>query len=362
MGSVLVSPLSWGLGHATRDIPVIHELKKRGHEVTIAACGNALSALQMEFPDCRCIEFPDYPAPYSSGNLFLPKFCAFLPVMLRALDAERRTLGHILERDRYDLIISDNRLGVYSDRVPSLFISHQIHFHFPPVIWPVEISALILNRVLHTKFDRVIVPDNPPGPESLAGKLSRPLLNSSLRHLYFTGILATAGKLDMAEDLDYLIIISGPEPQRTIFEHTLLSQLFCLSGSKVVLLGSPSYRKVISPDPDTTIKSYVDTGEKIALLNRAKFIICRSGYTTMMELAEVEKQHALFIPTPGQTEQEYLSMYYQRNGWFLSQGQYRIDLARDVAAAQPYAGFPSMPKTSLNVCRLYEEVLAPYVE
>jgi len=362
MGSVLVSPLNWGLGHATRDIPVIHELMRRGHDVTIAACGNALSALRREFPDCQWIEFPDYPAPYSSGSLFLPKFCAYLPLMVHALAAERRILQRILAQETYHLIISDNRLGVYSDSIPSVFITHQIHFHFPPVIWPVELFALLLNRVLHSRFERVIVPDNPPGPCSLAGKLSRPLLPATFRHIYFAGILATAQKQDVAEDLDYLCIISGPEPQRTIFEKTLLPQLPEIPGSKVVLLGSPNHRNVIYPDPHTVIKSYVDTAEKIGLLNRARFIICRSGYTTMMELAEVQKRHGLFVPTPGQTEQEYLSAYYSKSGWFLSQNQYQIDLARDVAAAQPFSGFPVMPSTLENVRRLYDEVLAPYVE
>lgn len=362
MGSVMISPLNWGLGHATRDIPLIHELTKRGHDVTIAACGNALSALQREFPDCRFIDFPDYPAPYSAGSMFLPKFCAYLPLLLRALEAERRALDRILNQDRYDLIISDNRLGVYSDRVPSLFITHQIHFHFPPVIWPVELFALLLNRKLHSRFDRVIVPDNLPGPGSLAGKLSRPLLSSSLRYMYFAGILATARKMEVEEDLDYLIIISGPEPQRTILEQILLPQLPCLSGSKMVLLGSPTDHTATCPDPDTTVQSYVDTSEKISLLNRAKFVICRSGYTTMMELAEVQKRHGLLVPTPGQTEQEFLSSYYRQKGWFLSQSQYRINLALDVPAALPYSGFPSMPSTAQNVRTLYEEVLAPYVE
>jgi len=362
MGSVLVAPLNWGLGHATRDIPVIHELGRRGHDVTIAACGNALSALMREFPDFRFIEFPDYPAPYSTGSLLLPKFCAYLPVLLRALATERKALQQILSQDHYDLIISDTRLGVYSDQVPSLFITHQIHFHFPPVIWPVELFALLLNRIVHTRFDRVIVPDNPPGPGSLAGKLSRPLLPQSFRRIYFAGILATARKQHVEEDLDYLCIISGPEPQRTVFEQTLLPQLPDLSGSKVVLLGSPVQRSVTRPDPDTVIKSYVDTEEKIVLLNRARFIICRSGYTTMMELAEVQKRHGLFVPTPGQTEQEYLSAYYRKNGWFLSQSQYHLDLPSDIAAAQPFSGFPVMPSTEQNVRRLYEVVLAAYVE
>ncbi|WAC05576.1 MAG: glycosyltransferase [Methanoregula sp.] len=362
MGSVLISPLNWGLGHATRDIPVIHELRRRGHDVTIAACGNALSALKREFPDCQFLDFPDYPAPYSTGSLFLPKFCAYLPLLLRALAAERKALGRILDRDNYDLIISDNRLGVYSDRVPSLFVTHQLHFHFPALIWPVELFALLLNRELHSRFDRVIVPDNPPGSGSLAGKLSRPLLASSRDRIFFAGILATARRMEVAQDLDYLIIISGPEPQRTIFEQIVLPSLPDIPGSKMVLLGSPGGRTMACPDPDTTILSYADTQEKIALLNRAKFVICRSGYTTMMELAEVQKRHGLFVPTPGQTEQEYLSSYYQQKGWFLSRSQYRLDLSRDVSESQPYTGFPVMASTAQNVKILYTEVLAQYVE
>jgi len=98
------------------------------------------------------------------------------------------------------------------------------------------------------------------------------------------------------------------------------------------------------------------------LMNRAKFVICRSGYTTMMELAELGKKAGLFIPTPGQTEQEYLSWYYQQKGWFFSKSQYRLDLPGDISIARKYAGFPEMPSTEANVSRLYENVLAGYLE
>jgi UDP:flavonoid glycosyltransferase YjiC (YdhE family) len=362
MGRVLVSPLNWGLGHATRDIPVIRQLLARGHEVTVAACGNALAVLRREFTGCRFIEAPDYPAPYDTGRLLLPRLALAAPDLIRALDAERRCIAKITARDRYDLVISDNRLGMYSDTVPSLFLTHQLHFHLPFLFWPAELAALYFNRLLHKKYDRVIVPDNPPGPTALAGKLSRPLLTSSYEYLYYAGILATARCLTIPEDLDYLFIVSGPEPQRTIFERIVLPQLSDLNGKKVVLLGSPAGTTADAPDPDTTVISYVDTEEKIALLNRAKVIVCRSGYTTMMEMAEIQKRRALFVPTPGQTEQEYLSAYYERQGWFFSQEQGRLRLARDVAAAAGYAGFPEMPTTQENVRRLYEEVLAGYVE
>lgn len=127
MARVLISPLNWGLGHATRDMPLIHKLLKEGHDVTIAACGNARAALMQEFPTCASIDLPNYPTPYSSSRFFLPKFVAFLPLMLKAVADERRNLAKIVSENRFDLIISDNRLGVYSDRVPSIFITHQLH-------------------------------------------------------------------------------------------------------------------------------------------------------------------------------------------------------------------------------------------
>jgi hypothetical protein len=362
MARVLVSPLNWGLGHATRDMPLIRKLLTEGHDVTIAACGNARAALQQEFPDCASLDFPDYPTPYSSSRFFLPKFVAFLPLMLRAVANERRNLARIVEENRFDLIISDNRLGVYSDKVPSLFITHQLHYHLPPVAWPFELAAVWLNGYLHTKYERIIVPDNSPGPLSLAGKLSRAETEATRLRAYYAGILTSTGKQGVRKDLDYLFLISGPEPQRTRLEQILLPKIAELEGSSVVLLGSPNGKNPPAGTDRVTVMSYATTVEKEALMNRAKFIVCRSGYTSMMELAELGKRHALFIPTPGQTEQEYLSWYYEKKGWFHSTSQYRIDLHRDIAIAGSMKGFPDMPGTEENVGRLYREVLRDYLE
>lgn len=362
MGSVLLAPLNWGLGHAMRDVPIIKTLLAHGHDVTIAACGNALTALQREFPTCRFLEFEDYPSPYSSGRFFLPKLSVYFPVLLRAVARERRETGRILSRDHYDLVISDNRLGVYSPNVPSLFITHQLHFHLPPALWPVELFASTLNRFHHSKFDRIIVPDNPPGPLSLAGKLSRPDSDTARSRAYFAGILTSTPKQDVPMDLDYLVLISGPEPQRTRLEEILLPMARELDGRSVVLLGSPQRKCELTGSGDCTIRTYVSNEEKAALMNRAKFVICRSGYTTMMELAGLEKKAGLFIPTPGQTEQEYLSWYYEKNGWFFSKSQYRLDLPGDINTARKYSGFPAMPATDTNVSLLYDNLLAGYLE
>jgi hypothetical protein len=362
MGSVLVSPLNWGLGHAMRDVPIIRTLISHGHEVTVAAHGNALLSLQREFPSCRFIGFPDYPSPYSAGRFFLPRFACSLPYLLRAIAREHRECERITSLDRYDLVISDNRLGVYSSRIPSLFISHQIHFHLPFFLWPVEIFASRMSRHLYRKFDRIIIPDNPPGPLALAGILSRPDSDDARSRAFFAGILSGTLKQEVTTGLDYLVLISGPEPQRTRLEEILLPQVRELDGNCVVLLGSPQRQGKVAGSEHCTVRNYVTNHEKTALMNQAKFIICRSGYTTMMELAELQKKAGLLIPTPGQPEQEYLSWYYERNGWFFSKSQYRLDLHHDIGVSRHYTGFPAMPSTDENVGNLYRTLLAGYLE
>jgi uncharacterized protein (TIGR00661 family) len=362
MANVLLSPLSWGLGHATRDIPIIRSLLDHHHDVTIAACGNALAVLQHEFPECTFIEFNDYPSPYSTSRFFIPKFIASLPTISKALAEERRTLQNILEKNHYDLIISDNRVGVYSKKIPTIFITHQIHYHFPLLFWPIELSSILANYFLFENYSRVIVPDNTPGPTSLAGKLSRPVRGLTDSKVFFSGILSSTPKMDVEQDLDNLVIISGPEPQRTRLEEIMTPMLSELDGSTIVLLGSPQKTHTRSLSDRCTLISYASTQEKVRLMNRAKFIICRSGYTSMMEMAELNKRHGLFIPTPGQPEQEYLSEYYEKMGWFYSKSQYKLNLREDVFAAMNYKGFPTMPSTKDNIVRLYDELLAQYLE
>jgi UDP:flavonoid glycosyltransferase YjiC (YdhE family) len=165
----------------------------------------------------------------------------------------------------------------------------------------------------------------------------------------------------MPQDLDYLLIISGPEPQRTELEKILLPAAGELPGSVAILLGSPkSVGKNVNSDT-CTVMSYASTEEKELLMNRARCIVCRSGYTTMMELAELGKRHALLVPTPGQTEQEFLAGYYEQNGWFHAREQQRLDLAENIRVAEQYRGFPEMPGTEENVRRLYDQVLAGYL-
>jgi hypothetical protein len=159
-------------------------------------------------------------------------------------------------------------------------------------------------------------------------------------------------------------MISGPEPQRTRLEEILVDQVRGIDGTSVILLGSPRNENKQVQSENCQVMAYASTEEKERLMNRAKCIICRSGYTSIMEIAELGKKHALFIPTPGQTEQEYLSWYYEKKGWFHSKSQYHLDLTEDIRVAQDprYTGFTEAGRTRENVDNLYNQVLAQYLE
>jgi len=361
MARIFVSPLSWGLGHATRDVPIIRELLKHNHKITIASSGSSLVFLQKEFPGCEFLNFPDYPTPYTGSAFFVLKFTAYIPLMIHAIRKEEQKARRIFEENKYDLIIADNRFGVYSPQIPSFFISHQLRFSAPKIIPIAEEWAQSFNSRFHKNFTRVIVPDNSPDTVSLSGKLSVNTRKDTRDRIYYAGILSSIRKLDVPEDIDFLFSVSGPEPQRTMLENIILKQAGKLPGKKVVLLGNPSKNIEYKLDKLTIVKSHAGREEMSVLMNRAKFIISRSGYTTVMEIAELGKKKCLFIPTPGQTEQVYLSQYYQQKGWVYSKSQYSLDIVKDVQEAGKYSGFPPMPDSQSNAKKLYGELLALYL-
>lgn len=361
MAHIFVSPLSWGLGHATRDVPIIQELLKHNHRITIASSGPSIVFLKQEFPQCDFIYFLDYPPPYTRSRFFIAKFTAYIPIIIHAIHVEERKARQLFEENKYDLIISDNRFGVYSHDVPSFLISHQLRFSAPKILSFAEEWAQTFNSRFHKNFTRVIVPDNSPDTVSLSGTLSCNTRKATQERIYYAGILSSIRKVNVEEDIDFLISVSGPEPQRTMLEEVMFKQVQKLPGKKMMLLGKPAEKREYKMDDSTTVKSHASREEMSVLMNRAKFIISRSGYTTMMEIAELGKKQCLFIPTPGQTEQEYLSQYYQEKGWFYSKSQYSLDILKDVEEAKKYSGFPAMPGSQSNAEKLYEELFAPYL-
>jgi len=359
---ILVSPLSWGLGHATRDLPIIRRFLADGHRVTIASSGRALELLRQEVPQCAFTVLEDYPTPYTRTRLFVLKFGAFIPLMLKAIRRERRAATALIEREKFDLVLSDNRFGVRHKDVPSFFISHQLRFATPAALYPFQLIGEFFNRFHHRRFNRVIVPDVADEERNLSGKLAHGLHWPDRKRYYYAGILSSTEKMDVPEDVDLFVTISGPEPQRTEFERVVMSQLERLEslGRVAVTLGKPEATGLQRPAPHVEVYGFLNRRQQQEMMNRARFVVSRSGYTTVMEIAELGKK-ALFIPTPGQTEQVYLSDYYEATGQFHSVSQYRLDLSRDVEAARCYAGFQGAHNTAENVERLFGEVFAPYL-
>ncbi|MBN1883306.1 MAG: hypothetical protein JW885_14150 [Deltaproteobacteria bacterium] len=358
---MLISPLAWGLGHATRDIPIIKMLLEEGHSIGIVATGAPYELLEREYPDFDFYHITDYPSPYTAEGFSVARVVALYPVMFRNIMRETRLVRKIIRREKYDLVISDNRFGIHDERVPSLFISHQIRYSVPGYVEWVEKTSEWFNARYHSNFDRIIIPDNPPDVLPLSGKLGRADQDVTKRKAYYAGILSSIEKIDIPEDIDYLVSVSGPKEQKEKFRDAVMSQITELPGRKVVLLGDPGGDVDERLDENTRIVSHASREEMTRLMNRASFIITRSGYTTVMELAELGGKKALFVPTPGQTEQEYLSDYYKKMGWFYSVSQKDLDLVRDVKRASGYPGLPPMSKSADNARRLYEEVIRGYL-
>ncbi len=363
MKHVLVSPLSWGLGHATRDLPIIRYLLERGHHVTVAAEGRALSLLSRELPQCDFEELKDYPPPYTASRHFVPKFLAMAPAMLWAIEKESVHVRRLLRKRPFDLILSDNRFRVRSRHIPSFVISHQLRFMTPPSLRALELIPEFFNYLYLSPFDRVIVPDAADPVQNLSGRLSHDMrLMDVGRKVYYAGILSSVARMDVAEDVDLFISISGPDPPRAQMEQIILAHVAEVPGRRIeIALGKPEVTETRRIDGRITVHGFLDRAGQQEMLNRARMVVCRSGYTTVMELAELGKR-ALFIPTPGQTEQEYLARYYAERGYFHAVSQYELDLPRDIERARALPGATFGGETRANVERLYKDLFAPVLD
>ncbi|MBM3199784.1 hypothetical protein FJZ53_02515 [Candidatus Woesearchaeota archaeon] len=354
---ILVSPFDWGLGHATRDIPIINELLKRGYEVDIANHGSPKVFLEKEFPELNHIELPPYPIPYTTDKFFSGTIVMNLPLLLSHIRQERKVSSQIIEKKGYDLVISDNRFEMCSPKVPSFLITHQLMFKFPQHFKHFEILSKIFNARYYKWFDKIIVPDFEPDTSSIAGELSRRNFLTKHDKIYYAGPFSHVEKKDVEEDIDYFVSISGPEPQRTNFEKVVLKQIDALKGRVVVSLGEPERDKVVWIG-GAEVRSNMNRFAQLDHLNRAKTVISRPGYTTVMELLELGKK-AMFIPTPGQTEQEYLAMLYKEKGWFYSISQDKLNFEIDLEESKSFTGFPSTNNSKENVKKLIDEIIEP---
>lgn len=330
--NILVAPLNWGLGHATRCIPIIRALEKNGFFPILASDGVALKMLQKEFPNLLTLELPSYNIEYAKkGEDFKWKLIKNSPKMIEAIFEEKKIVKQWVIDFKLQGIISDNRLGVYSKKVPSVFITHQLNVLSGKTTW---ISSKLHQHFIK-KFTECWVPDFKEIP-NLTGKLGH-LKNTNL-NLNYIGPLSRLGKKELPLKYDLMVLLSGPEPQRTLLEQKLKSEVRLFQGNVVFIKGVMEEKQKLEQFENCTYYNFMTSKELEQTFNESDKVLCRSGYTTVMDLAKLGKK-AFFIPTPGQFEQEYLAKRYKRDGIapFANQDDFKIENLYEI---QLYKGLP----------------------
>jgi uncharacterized protein (TIGR00661 family) len=334
--NIIYGVCSWGLGHATRSLPIMRKLIQENNDLTIISHGRSLELLKNELgEEITYVNIPDYPILLSDNTRqFIAKSSIYWPLFLHRIQSGLRKLTKILEKNGYDTIISDARYDVYSKKVPSFFISHQMRIMNPLRIQIFETGSEFFNLFFFKRCRGVIVPDFKE--DNLSGELSHELKKIDENRLHYVGVLSDFKKLDKKRDIDYLLSITGPEPQRTKFEKVLFSQLDQLKGKIVVTLGKTDNIDLLE-NKQANVYSYLTRKKREEVLNRSKLVISRSGYSTILDLS-VLNSHALLIPTPGQIEQEYLAQYHMKKNTFYAVNQESLSLKSDVIRAKKTTG------------------------
>ena len=346
---ILISPLDWGLGHASRIIPLINRYLEQGDNVIIAGSGLSLNLLKKQFPTLKSIEIPSFKMKYSASKSQVWAVAKAFPRLIYYSIREHSALKRIVKEENIDFIISDNRFGLYHKTVPSAYITHQLMIKLPRPWGFLEPFVASVHRCIINKFTECWVPDFEDISESLAGELSHP--DKKPQNVKYIGALSRFKKIARGSEelgisvqtsrepslLEFsrrvddrqgimqpeitsgasnlrslaLAILSGAEPQRTIFEKELLASLQENPHENIILVqGKIEAEQKITQVGKVTVYNFMNTEELEKNILKADEIICRSGYSSIMDLYALGKlQNATLIPTPGQTEQEYLAEY-----------------------------------------------------
>lgn len=341
----------WGLGHATRDLLLIRALLDAGHSVTVLTTGRAMTLLRQELGSrCEFIDYPDIPKPLGrTAAEFYIRMTLSMPQVLRRYRLERAFTRRLCETHGFDRIISDSRMGVVSTEIPSFYIFHSLRQIMPRPLR--RLSSWVENQQKRMMADArlILVPDQEK--DGIAGDLCHNTDRDWTGRAEYIGILSSIQAQSVEQNVDVFISISGAEPQRTYFENKILDQVGQLTGRRVeIALGRPDLPYRCWDHEGATVHTYLDRAGQQDLLNRARLVVTRSGYTTLMELAELGKR-ALLIPTVGQSEQEYLADYHHGQGNAYAVRQPQLDLTTDVPLAEQTRGLPRTHPTTESIRR-----------
>ncbi len=337
---VLVCPMDWGIGHASRCVPLINKLTELGFKVVMAASGRPLEFIKKEYPGVPVIDFPGTLITYPENGWIVMKMLRLLPKLLLGIWREHVALKKIALQTNATLIISDNRYGCWHPTIPSVFMTHQLDIQLPGGLRFAQGFLNIVNYWFINKYDECWIPDFEPH-RGLAGALSHPPKLPLNPH--YIGILSRfSGRPDPATDytghaFDLLVMLSGPEPQRTILEKKILMQLVNINMQVAMVRGIPESDETYVLDQRIHVFSHLETRKMRQLITRSDLVICRSGYSSIMDIVTLGKR-AIFIPTPGQTEQEYLARYLMEKKIYFSLKQQDFDLLYAIEMSKNYPG------------------------
>ena len=336
---ILLAPLDWGLGHATRCMPIIEELLAKNADIVIAADGRPAKLLQKEYPQLSHIRYPGYEMYYSADSNMAWTMFRQLPKLLKGIAAEKRMLEKIIVDESIDAVISDNRWGAYSSHVPSVYMVTQLRILVSPALRWAQWIVDAANMKLISPFNEIWVPDF-DSPDNILGDLVPKELTTE--KTFYIGPLSRLKKIEgLKKELDLLVILSGLEPQRTIIERLIIEQLERTSLKALVVRGTPEVNTKFSMSKTLTLVSALDAEQLSEAIASSRMILARSGHSTIMDLSFLGA-NAIFIPTPQQTEHEYLARRLKERGICYSEPQSGFSLERALKESKAYNGFPVM--------------------
>ena len=325
----MIAPLDWGLGHASRCVPIIHDAIEKGHIVTIAADGAQKKLLQYYFPNASYVSIPRYGINYSKKAWLLPVALFFqLPKIALAIYREHqwlKTNSHL-----FDCVISDNRYGLFNTQLTTTFVTHQLLVK-APFKWAENIIQKVQYFFIN-RFSECWVPDIADYP-GYAADLSHPTIMPRIPVTYI-GVLSQFSILNnkatntLPVKYKYCFLLSGPEPQRTMLQNMIEIEAQKLSAASILIEGRPSdMPNHYQLRGSLTKLRYASGQDLLDIVMQSEFVVCRSGYSTLMELIPIHKK-LILIPTPGQTEQMYLAEILAKNKLAITIDQSNFDLQK----------------------------------
>ncbi len=333
---ILVAPLDWGLGHASRCIPIIRELQRQGAEVIIGADKLPLALLRSEFPEAEWVQFPGTSIQYPDSGNMAWKIIQQFPGILIGFLKEHRFLRQIIVEKKIDVVISDSRHGLFTKKIPCVIVIHQIRILMSPSLRWAEHLVSLINKIFIRRYTECWIPDF-AGEPNITGKLSHdmPLPNNA----YYIGQLSRMNRIQKKKKkFDIIAVLSGPEPQRSKFEKLLIDQLKETNLTAIIARGKTDEHTNIKLSNNITLVSFVTGEEFSTLLSHSEILISRSGHSTLMDMCYTGG-NAVFVPTPQQTEHEYLAKRLKEQNICYYETQSEFNLQRALVESKKYSGF-----------------------